>query len=133
MLTPINVCKHKFTYVYTHTHADGGLDEMMDEMSGGKVLYAFLQVTDPNTQLPKNVLVNWVRENWGNRREDRETSYGRSLHIHTQPIVMGGRGDRTSQDPGMIDTDSESREAMHKWWSLRDDDISHCTFHHCHL
>ena len=36
---------------------------MMDEMSGGKVLYAFLQVTDPNTQLPKNVLINWVREN----------------------------------------------------------------------
>ena len=47
----------------THAHTDGGLDEMMDEMSGGKVLYAFLQVTDPNTQLPKNVLINWVREN----------------------------------------------------------------------
>lgn len=39
---------------------DGGLDEIVDEMSGGKVLYAFLRVTDPNTQLPKNVLVNWV-------------------------------------------------------------------------
>lgn len=39
---------------------DGGLEEMVDELSGGKCLYAFMQVTDPNTQLPKNVLVNWV-------------------------------------------------------------------------
>ena len=39
---------------------DGGLDELVDEMSGGKCLYAFLRVTDPNTQLPKNVLINWV-------------------------------------------------------------------------
>ena len=40
---------------------DGGLEEMVDELSGGKVMYAYLRVTDPNTQLPKNVLVNWVR------------------------------------------------------------------------
>lgn len=33
---------------------------MVDELSGGKMMYAFLRVTDPNTQLPKNVLVNWV-------------------------------------------------------------------------
>ena len=33
---------------------------MMDEMSGGKCLYAFMRVIDPNTQLPKNVLINWV-------------------------------------------------------------------------
>ena len=118
------------THMCTHTHADGGLDEMMDEMSGGKVLYAFLQVTDPNTQLPKNVLVNWVRENWGNRgRGQRNLLWSVAAHAYSH----GGRGDRTSQDPGMIDTDSESREAMRKWWSLRDDDISHCTFHHCHL
>jgi hypothetical protein len=38
---------------------DGGLDEIVDEMNGGKCLYAFLRVTDPNTQLPKNVLINW--------------------------------------------------------------------------
>ena len=41
-------------------HTDGGLDELVDEMNAGKCLYAFMRVTDPNTQLPKNVLVNWV-------------------------------------------------------------------------
>ena len=39
---------------------DGGIEEMVDELSGGKVMYGYLRVTDPNTQLPKNVLVNWV-------------------------------------------------------------------------
>lgn len=41
---------------------DGDLEEMVEELSGGKVMYAFIQVTDPNTQLPKNVLVNWAGE-----------------------------------------------------------------------
>ena len=39
---------------------DGGIDEVVDEMSGGKTLYAFMRVIDANTQLPKNVLINWV-------------------------------------------------------------------------
>ena len=51
---------HVHVYSHIHVHTDGGIDELVDEMSGGKVLYAFLQVTDPNTKLPKNVLVNWV-------------------------------------------------------------------------
>ena len=54
---------------------------MVDELSGGKVMYAFLRVTDPNTQLPKNVLVNWVRtiEN-----TTALTDWTRKLsHIHT--------------------------------------------------
>lgn len=39
---------------------DGGVDEVVEEMNGGKVLYAFLRVIDPNTELHKNVLINWV-------------------------------------------------------------------------
>ena len=33
---------------------------MVNEMSNGKMLYAYLKVMDPNTSLPKSVLVNWV-------------------------------------------------------------------------
>ena len=43
---------------------------MVDELSGGKAMYAYLRVTDPNTQLPKNVLVNWVRTLRGNDNLD---------------------------------------------------------------
>ena len=39
---------------------DGDIEEMVEELNGGKMMYAFLRVKDPNTQLFKNVLVNWV-------------------------------------------------------------------------
>lgn len=32
----------------------------MEELNSGKVMYAFCRVKDPNSGLPKYVLVNWV-------------------------------------------------------------------------
>ena len=40
--------------------ADGGLEEMVEELNSGKVMYAFCRVKDPNSGLPKYVLINWV-------------------------------------------------------------------------
>lgn len=42
------------------TAAEGGLQEMVEELSSGKVMYAFCRVKDPNSGLPKFVLINWV-------------------------------------------------------------------------
>ena len=39
---------------------DGDIEEVVEELSGGQVMYAFIRVIDPNTQLPKYVLINWV-------------------------------------------------------------------------
>ena len=44
-----------------YCHSDGGIEEMTDELSSGKMLYAYLKVIDPNTSLPKSVLINWVQ------------------------------------------------------------------------
>lgn len=41
---------------------EGGLEEMVEELSSGKVMYAFCCVKDPNSGLPKYVLINWVGE-----------------------------------------------------------------------
>ncbi|XP_075895163.1 drebrin-like b isoform X3 [Nelusetta ayraudi] len=41
---------------------DGGLEELVEELNSGKVMYAFCQVKDPNSGLPKNVLINWTGE-----------------------------------------------------------------------
>ncbi|EGO22678.1 hypothetical protein SERLADRAFT_357378, partial [Serpula lacrymans var. lacrymans S7.9] len=37
----------------------GGLDELEEEFSDGRIQYAFARVTDPNSQLPKFVQINW--------------------------------------------------------------------------
>ncbi|XP_028655190.1 drebrin-like b isoform X4 [Erpetoichthys calabaricus] len=41
---------------------DGGLEEMVDELNSGKVMYAFCRVQDPNSGLSKYVLINWTGE-----------------------------------------------------------------------
>jgi len=39
---------------------DGGIEELTEDLSGGKILYAYVKVIDPNTSLPKFVFINWV-------------------------------------------------------------------------
>ncbi|XP_042330175.1 drebrin-like protein isoform X2 [Sceloporus undulatus] len=41
---------------------EGGLEEMIEELNSGKVMYAFCRVTAPNSGLPKYVLINWFGE-----------------------------------------------------------------------
>ncbi|XP_028319386.1 drebrin-like protein [Gouania willdenowi] len=41
---------------------DGGLEELVEELNSGKVMYAFCRVQDPNSGLPKCVLINWTGE-----------------------------------------------------------------------
>ncbi|XP_053318825.1 drebrin-like protein [Spea bombifrons] len=48
---------------------DGGLEELVDELSSGKVMYAFCRVTDPNSGLPKYVLINWTGEGVNDARK----------------------------------------------------------------
>ncbi|XP_012888442.1 PREDICTED: drebrin-like protein isoform X2 [Dipodomys ordii] len=38
---------------------EGGLEELVEELNSGKVMYAFCRVKDPNSGLPKFVLINW--------------------------------------------------------------------------
>ena len=39
---------------------DGGIEELVDELNTGRIQYAYVKMNDPNTGLPKFVLVNWV-------------------------------------------------------------------------
>ncbi|KAM4037148.1 drebrin-like protein isoform 2-T2 [Anomaloglossus baeobatrachus] len=48
---------------------DGGLEELVDELSSGKVMYAFCRVQDPNSGLPKYVLINWTGEGVNDARK----------------------------------------------------------------
>ncbi|XP_060737058.1 drebrin-like b isoform X3 [Tachysurus vachellii] len=41
---------------------EDGLEELVEELNSGKVMYAFCRVEDPNSGLPKYVLINWTGE-----------------------------------------------------------------------
>ncbi|KAF6729260.1 Drebrin-like protein [Oryzias melastigma] len=48
---------------------DGGLEELVEELNSGKVMYAFCRVQDPNSGLPKYVLINWTGEGVNDARK----------------------------------------------------------------
>lgn len=39
---------------------DGGLEEMVEELNSGKIMYAFCKVLNPSSGVSKFVLINWV-------------------------------------------------------------------------
>lgn len=41
---------------------DGGLEEMVEELNSGKIMYALCRVIDPKTSLPKYIMINWQGE-----------------------------------------------------------------------
>lgn len=41
---------------------DGGVEEFLQELNSGRIMYGYLKVIDPNSNLPKFVFVNWQGE-----------------------------------------------------------------------
>ncbi|KAI8074771.1 hypothetical protein BC940DRAFT_289052 [Gongronella butleri] len=67
---------------------DGGLEELFDEFSDGKVQYAYARVIDPNTQLPKYVFVGWCgtgvpesRKGFFNSHMNDVSKFFKSFHV----------------------------------------------------
>lgn len=46
-----------------------GIEELIEDLNSGQIMYAFLKVMDPKTSLPKNVLINWQGEGAPNVRK----------------------------------------------------------------
>jgi hypothetical protein len=49
--------------------------DLIDEFSDGRIQFAFVKVKDPNSSLPKNVLIAWVRTGSGSSDACELTSY----------------------------------------------------------
>lgn len=62
---------------------EGGLEELVEELNSGKVMYAFCRVEDPNSGLPKYVLINWVSVFHFSYR-----SYRSAVHVYFLSITV---------------------------------------------
>ncbi|KAI8337483.1 hypothetical protein BC941DRAFT_461129 [Chlamydoabsidia padenii] len=67
---------------------DGGLEELYDEFSDGKVQYALARVIDPNSQLPKLVFIGWCgsgvpqsRKGLFNSHLNEVSKFFKSFHV----------------------------------------------------
>jgi len=50
----------RYTDHWTDSGAEGELIDLIEEFSEGRIQFAFCKVKDPNTGLPKSVLIAWV-------------------------------------------------------------------------
>ncbi|KAI8492741.1 hypothetical protein Bbelb_293380 [Branchiostoma belcheri] len=82
---------------------DGGLEELVDDFSSGKVMYAFCRVNDPNTNLPKNVLINWSGEAVPTSRKGACANHVRDVanFFHGAHVTVNAR-DEDDVDPDAI-------------------------------
>ncbi|KAF7174110.1 hypothetical protein CNMCM5623_006450 [Aspergillus felis] len=74
----------------------GELEDLIDEFSEGKIQFAFVKVTDPNTGLPKNVLIGWCGEGVPERTKGYFTSHLLLQNYHVQ-ITARSEGDLTPE------------------------------------
>ncbi|ESO02119.1 hypothetical protein HELRODRAFT_161356 [Helobdella robusta] len=58
---------------------DGGIQEFTDELNSGRMMYGYLKVIDPNTDLPKFVFINWQGEGVPELRKGACTSHVREV------------------------------------------------------
>jgi hypothetical protein len=83
---------------------EGELVDLIDEFSDGKIQFAFVKVTDPNTTLPKYVLVAWCGEGVPERTKGYFTSHLAAVSkvLHGFHVQITARSDRDLTPEGII-------------------------------
>ncbi|KAL4887910.1 hypothetical protein BDV59DRAFT_189744 [Aspergillus ambiguus] len=92
---------NKESVLKVQTSGEGELEDLIDEFSEGKVQFAFVKVTCPNTGLPKNVLIAWCGEGVPERTKGYFTSHlaavSKLLHGYHVQITARADGDLTPE------------------------------------
>ncbi|GAD98521.1 variant SH3 domain containing protein [Paecilomyces variotii No. 5] len=80
---------------------EGELADLIEEFSEGRIQFAYVKVKDPNTGLPKNVLIAWCGEGVPERTKGYFTSHlaavSKFLHGYHVQITARADGDLTPE------------------------------------
>ncbi|TKS85094.1 Drebrin-like protein A [Collichthys lucidus] len=84
---------------------DGGLEEMVEELNSGKVMYAFCRVQDPNSGLPKYVLINWTGEGVKDSRKGLCANHVSSManFLKGAHVTVNARGEDDVEPDAILD------------------------------
>ncbi|BDD59123.1 hypothetical protein MPDQ_005654 [Monascus purpureus] len=92
---------NKESVLKVQSTGDGELADLIDEFSEGKVQFAYVKVRDPNTGLPKNVLIAWCGEGVPERTKGYFTSHlatvSKFLHGYHVQVTARSDGDLTPE------------------------------------
>ncbi|KAI9927326.1 hypothetical protein ASPWEDRAFT_122156 [Aspergillus wentii DTO 134E9] len=106
---------NKESVLKVQSTGEGELTDLIEEFSEGKVQFAYVKVTDPNTQLPKNVLIAWCGDGVPERTKGYFTSHlsavSKLLHGYHVQVTARSDGDLTSE--GIIQKVADSSGAKY--------------------
>ncbi|KAL0965308.1 hypothetical protein UPYG_G00279570 [Umbra pygmaea] len=85
---------------------DGGLEEMVEELNSGKVMYAFCRVKEPNSGLSKYILINWTGDGVKDSRKGQCANHVISMgnFLRGAHVTINARGE-DDVDPKSIMND----------------------------
>ncbi|KAH0545038.1 hypothetical protein FGG08_000809 [Glutinoglossum americanum] len=83
---------------------EGELADLIDELSDGRIQFAFVKVKDTNTALPKFVLIGWCGEGVPERTKGYFTSHLAAVSriLHGYHVQITARSDRDLTPEGII-------------------------------
>ncbi|KAJ5112087.1 hypothetical protein N7532_000132 [Penicillium argentinense] len=95
---------NKESVLKVQSTGDGELEDLIEEFSEGRVQFAYVKVTDPNTGLPKNVLIAWCGEGVPERTKGYFTSHLASVSkfLHGYHVQITARTDGDLSPEGII-------------------------------
>ncbi|XP_071089461.1 drebrin-like protein B isoform X2 [Haliotis cracherodii] len=96
---------------------EGGVEEMTEELNSGKIMYGYCRVTDPNTDLPKYVLVNWQGEGAPDALKLKCTQHLRDMtnFLKTIHVTVNARTEADVDEDDVIKKVSKSSGANYSF------------------
>lgn len=86
----------KESVLSVQTTGEGELADLIEDFSDGRIQFAFVKVKDPNTTLPKNVLIAWCGEGVPERTKGYFTSHLNAVSkvLHGYHVQVTARSER---------------------------------------
>ncbi|KAK2736827.1 hypothetical protein FQN55_001416 [Onygenales sp. PD_40] len=100
----------KESVLKVQSSGEGELADLIEEFSDGRIQFAYVKVKDPNTGLPKNVLIGWCGEGVPERTKGYFTSHlaAVSKFLHGYHVQITARSDRDLTPEGIVQKVADS-------------------------
>ncbi|EEQ85271.1 hypothetical protein RJZ56_001344 [Blastomyces dermatitidis] len=100
----------KESVLKVQSSGEGELEDLIEDFSDGRIQFAYVKVKDPNTGLPKNVLIGWCGEGVPEKTKGYFTSHLAAVSklLHGYHVQISARSDRDLTPEGIVQKVADS-------------------------
>ncbi|KAI5303182.1 Dynamin- GTPase protein [Ascosphaera pollenicola] len=106
---------NKDSVLKVQSTGEGELADLLDELSDGRIQFAFVKVRDPNSGLPKNALIAWCGEGVPERNKGYFTTHAAAVEnaLPGYHVVITARSESDLTPEGIINKIADSSGAKY--------------------